>query len=110
MKRFFMVFAACILICACATTDLNRLIGKKIDVAVNEMGDPSANFTAPNGNKVFVWEQRQRAARPFMYSSPIPDGTHVLGDNTGTYWCKKYLEVDASEIIIRWGSAGNNCF
>jgi hypothetical protein len=110
MKRYFLLFAFCLLISACATTDLNRLIGQKINVAVDEMGDPSAYFTAPNGNKVFVWEQRQSAAKPFIYSNPIPDGTHVLGDNTGTYWCKKYLEVDAANLIIQWRSEGNNCF
>ena len=74
------------------------------------MGDPSANFTAPNGNKVFVWEQRQSGARPFMFSTPIPNSSHALEDNTNTLWCKKYLEVDASDIIVRWSSEGNNCY
>ena len=118
MIRIILLVALCA-ITGCATTGgyeqaLTSWVGSNINEVINSKhwGYPSSSFTAPDGNKVYVFDQGLSMGVPAQTTINTYGATTyatTTGGGTATFWCRTYFEVDKNENIIRGRYEGNNC-
>ncbi len=127
MKKIIVILI-CLFCFACASANrasyrdkVNSWMGYNIESLTNSWGYPHKSFTAPNGNKVYVYEYRSEVTIPNQYissgmstnigNSTLYDSTTTqLGGQTFKSWCNTYFEVNDSNIIVRWRIEGDSCF
>lgn len=79
------------------------LVGSNIDRVVNGFGYATETTTAPNGNKVYVYDLRsphQNATRSGLFNENV---TYT------NYSCKLSFEIDSANKIVRMFWNGNVC-
>jgi len=124
LRKHFFLLISVLLIVSCGPKLHQRLdanIGKNINQVVNEIGYPDRELMAPNGNKVYVFENRRIYTTSAQFKTS-PDekkvgnvtyvGTkteQVSGAKTNVYECQLYLEVDDNENVIKWRTKGGSC-
>lgn len=106
------------MVTGCATqakyeAKLNELVGTQIDTVVDTWGYPAGQITAPNGNKVYIYEKNKAFTTSPSYTTTT-DGfgtatTTGYGGNTYRKWCKTFLEIDSKNMILKWKIDGNSC-
>ena len=123
MKRPLLL--ALLLLAGCATTakyeaKLNSWVGADANSLVNSWGYPKSSFDAPNGNKVYVYQNAGSITMPTTYQTTANvtsygntaygnATTNVYGGQTLNFWCKTFFEVDSTNRIVRWRWEGNRC-
>jgi hypothetical protein len=123
MKKLIMIIP--LLIIGCATTAgyekiLSSWVNADISDLTNKWGYPTEQFIAPNGNRVYVYQNSNSYKTPTRYQTNANANsfgnytygsatTQVTGGQTIVNWCRTYFEVDANNKIIRWRWEGNNC-
>ncbi len=124
MKAFGVVLAG-VFLAGCATTAkyeaaLNSWVGSDANALTNSWGYPSGSFEAPNGNKVYVYQNGGSVTLPTTYQTNAnvtsygntaygSATTNVYGGQTLNFWCKTFFEVGPDNRIVRWSWQGNNC-
>lgn len=137
MKKYIWLLALIITVSGCATTAkygevLDSWVGHNINELVDSWGYPSSNFTAPNGNIVYVYSKASTYTTPvtaktrgnIVNSTPVVMGggavvvgnsasysskTTYSGGQTLNFWCTTYFEIDNDKTIIKWRWKGNAC-
>lgn len=112
---------------ACATAAkydamLAGWIGRDGDALVDVWGYPDREVTAPNGNRVFVYDDASLWQTPLTvtpaYSSVVQANGRLIVRTHGGYVdggdlvytrCSTYFEVDESMRIVRTKFKGNAC-
>ena len=113
--------AVCVLIifilAGCATTTkntksyldiINGWKSRHINELVVRAGYPHQSFTAPGGNKVFVYTYVNSSASPSM-SVPMENPLLTLPAQERTDYCQTFFETDNNGIIVRCGYNGDAC-
>lgn len=84
-------------------------IGMDINTIVENAGYPDASFTAPNGNKVYVWQESNTVqGSEFTYQTKSKNLGYTVPGQTMTYWCKVSMEVE-EETVVNVEVEGNAC-
>ena len=85
-------------------------LGSNINSLVDSWGYPTGELKAPNGNKVYYYENSDTVRRPSVttYNSLLR-GYVTTGGGDAAYWCRTFFEVDDSGKILRWRHEGNSC-
>ena len=115
--RFMTVFLLALLLVACATRahmeeNLNAWIGRDVNELSAEFGYPVDRLTAPNGNKVYVYERRTSYTTPPVYQTYGTGKESLIVETEGQTvesWCRIFLEVNEQGRIIQWHLEGNAC-
>lgn len=125
--RVFGVTLAILLLAGCATTEKYRTMvdtwkGQDIESLVNAWGYPDHTMTAPNGNKVYVYERHNVTHFPQYtvggYTQVSTEGnkttivqtpSYVAGGQTYYFDCKTWFEVDKDNKIANVTFRGNDC-
>lgn len=124
MKRLLLA-AAFLALQGCASTDkynemLDTWIGADINKLVDVWGYPQNTIEAPNGNKVYVYNQSSSYQLPEVKtttSNHAISGNNISGTSTSystggvavNQQCTTYFEVDDNNKILKWTWKGNNC-
>ncbi len=120
MKKIILLLLT-ICLTACATeakydAKVAAWQGQNINALIAKWDYPDYSFTAPDGNKVYVYSrQMQYDETPdddaFDPLDPYGQTVYVYqsGDDIITYWCKTYFVVNPQNIIVHWYLQGNNC-
>ena len=125
MKTSIVCLMVSTLLFGCATTAkyeavLTSWVNADINALTNSWGYPSGSFNAPNGNKVYVYQNGGSLTMPTTYQTQAnvygygnyaygTATTNVYGGQTLNYWCRTFFEVDSSDRIVKWSWQGNNC-
>lgn len=98
---------------------LDTYVGHSIDEVIDKAGYPTQTFEAPNGNKVFAWQQMEQRVRPTFqgpsqtvnlgYGNSMTINQMSYGGGTYTLYCNTYFETDVDNFVIRWKWEGNAC-
>jgi len=120
MIRFWTVaIATCfgVALCACSGGfgTMDRIMrswdGAPIDAAIAQWGYPQQEQTIA-GHKLYHWFYNKSFAMPATTTGTVSNGLVNLtttGGETISGECRRTLEVDQRNIVIRWEWAGNNC-
>jgi hypothetical protein len=127
MKRIPLL-VLCAFLVGCATTAgynamMDSWLGADINDFIDDNGYPKNSFTAPNGNKVYVWSTGASGTTPTIVQPGqtyyYPDGmggfqgyqtpSTVIGGYPYSYGCDTFLETDDSGKIVKWRGQGNAC-
>jgi hypothetical protein len=111
------VFLLALLLAACATRarmeeNLDTWVGRDADSLSAEFGYPVDTLTAPNGNKVYVYERRTSYMTPPTYQTYGEGKDKLIVETEGQTvesWCKIFFETDERSQIVRWRLEGNAC-
>lgn len=124
---FVQFVVACLFFIGCATTAkyelrLQAWIGRDANDLVEHWGYPDRAVTAPNGNRVYVFEDAALWQTPLIvspsYSTITQYGNRMYITTHGGYVdggdlvfsrCTTYFEVDADQKIVRSKFKGNAC-
>ncbi len=115
--RLTTLFLLALVLSACATRarmeeSLNAWVGRSADELSPEFGYPVDTLTAPDGNKVYVYERRTSFTTPPVYQTYGEGKDRVTVESEGQTvesWCRIYFEVDEKGRILRWHLEGNAC-
>lgn len=125
--NFFSALILLALTSACATAAkyelrLQEWIGRDANALVDGWGYPDREVTAPNGNRVYVFEETAVWQTPLLVSPGVSTvtqygnriyvtthGGYVDGGDVVFSRCTTYFEVDAEQKIVRSKFKGNAC-
>ena len=111
----------------CATTAkyermLGEWVGRDSEAIVDHWGYPDREVTAPNGNRVFVYDEASLWQTPMTvtpgHSTLTQHGNRVYVRTYGGYVdggdivfsrCSTYFEVDERSVVVRTKFKGNAC-
>lgn len=120
IKTIFLITIS-LLLNSCATTAgyekiLKSWVGSNINDCIKANGYPDNSFTAPNGNKVYVYRSAGSFTMPMqthttynVYGNAVYGNSYTTGGETIYLSCQTYLEVNKKNIITSWQWKGNNC-
>lgn len=102
---------------ACATRArleerLSGWVGRDANDLSAQFGYPVDTLTAPNGNKVYVYERKTSYTTPPTYQTYGEGKERVTVETeaqTVESWCRIFFEVDDQRRIVRWRLEGNAC-
>jgi hypothetical protein len=111
------VFLLALLLVACATRarmeeNLRALVGHDVNTLSAEFGYPIDTLTAPNGNKVYVYERRTSYTTPPTYQTYGQGKESLTVETEGQTvesWCRIFFEVNEQSRIVQWRLEGNAC-
>lgn len=111
------VFLLALLLAACATRarmeeNLNAWVGRDVNALSSEFGYPVETLTAPNGNKVYVYERRASYTTAPVYQTYGKGKERMTietGGQTVESWCRIFFEVNEQSRIVQWHLEGNAC-
>ncbi|MCH8503175.1 MAG: hypothetical protein LAT50_02490 [Ectothiorhodospiraceae bacterium] len=127
MRHVLAAAAIIAVLSGCATQQrhaeiMDSWLGEDINDLVASWGYPSGDFRAPNGNKVYVYENTVTGQVPTIVqhgpttvtgygnTATIQQGPSVVyGGGTRTNWCRMHFETSDSGRIQAWRSEGNSC-
>jgi hypothetical protein len=85
-------------------------LGADINELIAGWGPPSGQYTMPNGNVIYTWDNRALTTTPMTIdrSAESSDSYNVYG---GTYesFCTTSFTTDRSGKIVDWRFNGNAC-
>ncbi len=104
LRRFSLVMLGATLVSGCATTSdysqaVNSWKGSNVKQLTGTWGFPSSNATAPNGNKLYIYNQNEVTSVPGPFGRPQTESMN----------CTTWFEVDASNTIVGTEYRGNGC-
>lgn len=110
-------FLLALLLVACATRarmeeHLNTWIGRDANGLSADFGYPVETLTAPNGNKVYVYERRTSYTTAPTYQTYGTGKDKVTIETEGQTvesWCRIFFEVNEQNRIAQWRLEGNAC-
>jgi len=89
--------------------DLKLYIGKPVDVLVNNIGHADSLSAAPNGNKLFVFNNSSSYTAPVNCKTNSNGYQSCTGGVTSESWCKTFFEVNSKNIVVAFTYKGDAC-
>ena len=89
--------------------ELDKYVGNKIEIVVADYGQADDVSEAPNGNRLFIYSSSSTSTSPVTCTTDAQGKNNCVGGNTSHNWCKKFFEVDSTNIVLNYSLKGNNC-
>lgn len=113
MKKVFILISLFFLGCASMQYEfmegvLSSWNNSHIDEVVERWGYPDDERKVA-GRQIYVWDYRVSYSMPSTYTATSETTGFVSGGGTLSGLCRRILEVNEENIVIKWNYSGNNC-
>ncbi len=108
----------CALVSGCATSaklerKLDSWVGTPAEELIEAWGYPSRQFKKPNGDMVYIYDQKSYNTTPVITTSRVSNSGYInsysSGGNVIESACEIVFEMDPFDRISTWSYRGNHC-
>ncbi len=113
MKVFLLILTLLVVSCGTLQNKMMQEIfssweGSHIDEVIERWGYPDAERVVA-GRQIYIWDYREDVMMPSFSSSTSSSSFMTTGGGVLRTLCRRTLEVDEQNRVIRWQHSGGNC-